>query len=136
MPRHIFQPLKTTDVNLDYCTSKTRRKQDLSRQIQIQTILQALHRNSWPYNFIIYIIKIVIVWDNNLLFLENVKICSQCPQFLYVTHNSTNPQGLIPNQLLQMNGTHSSDFGKLKYVHVTWHLFGLSNCNCFKSRSN
>ena len=35
------------------------------------------------------------------------------------THNGVNPQGVIPNQLWQMGVTHISDFGKLKYVHVT-----------------
>jgi hypothetical protein len=48
-----------------------------------------------------------------------VKTCSQCPQFLTVPHNGVNPQGLIPNQLWQMDVTHTFDFEKLKYVHVT-----------------
>jgi hypothetical protein len=43
-----------------------------------------------------------------------VKTCPQCPQFLPVPHNGVNPQGLIPNQLLQVNVTYTSDFRKLK----------------------
>ena len=59
-----------------------------------------------------------------MVFLENVQVkivktCPQCPQFLPVPHNGINPRGLIPNQLWQMDVTHISDFGKLKYVHVT-----------------
>ena len=52
-----------------------------------------------------------------------VKTCPQCPQFLPVPHNSTAPQGLIPNQLWQMDVTHISDFGNLKYVHVNIDTF-------------
>ena len=52
-----------------------------------------------------------------------VKICLECPQFLPVPHNGVNPRGLIPNQLWQMDVTHISDFGKLKYVHVTIDTF-------------
>ena len=52
-----------------------------------------------------------------------VKTCSQCPQFLPVPHNGVNSQGLIANQLLQMDVTHVSDFRKLKYAHVTINTF-------------
>jgi hypothetical protein len=52
-----------------------------------------------------------------------VKTCSQCPQFLPVPHNGVNLRGLIPNQLWQMDVTHISDFGKLKYTHVTINKF-------------
>ena len=52
-----------------------------------------------------------------------VKTCPQCPQFLPVPHNGVNPQGLIPNQLWQMDVTHISDFGNLKYVHVNIDTF-------------
>ena len=34
-----------------------------------------------------------------------IQIEKTCPHFLPVPHNGVNPQGLIPNQLLQMNGT-------------------------------
>ena len=47
----------------------------------------------------------------------------KCPQFLHVPHNGVNPRGLIPNQLWQMDVNHISDFGKLKYVHVTIDTF-------------
>ena len=41
-----------------------------------------------------------------------------------IPNNIVNPRGrLIPNQYLQMDGTHISDFGKLKYVHVTIDTF-------------
>lgn len=31
---------------------------------------------------------------------------TNCPQLLHVAHNSVNPWGLIPNQLLQIVGIH------------------------------
>jgi hypothetical protein len=43
-----------------------------------------------------------------------VKTCPECPQFLSVLHNGVTPQGLIPNQLWQMDVTHISDFWKIK----------------------
>ena len=49
------------------------------------------------------------------------KTCPQCPQS--VPHNGVNPGGLITNQLLQVDGTHISDFRKVKYVHVTIDIF-------------
>ena len=52
-----------------------------------------------------------------------VKTCPKCPQFLPISHNGVNAQGLIPNQLWQMNVTHISDFGKLKCVHLTIDIF-------------
>lgn len=52
-----------------------------------------------------------------------VKTCSECPQFLPVPHNGVNSRELVPNQLWQMDVTHVSDFGKLKYVHVTIETF-------------
>ena len=30
-----------------------------------------------------------------------------------------NPQGLLPNHIWQMDVTHVTEFGKLRYVHVT-----------------
>jgi hypothetical protein len=52
-----------------------------------------------------------------------VKTCPECPQFLPVPHNGVNPQGIIHNQLWQMDVTHFFDFGKLKYVYVTINTF-------------
>jgi hypothetical protein len=52
-----------------------------------------------------------------------VKTCPQCPQFLPVPHNGVNPRGLIPSKLSRIDVTHISDFGKLKYVHVTIDTF-------------
>jgi hypothetical protein len=54
--------------------------------------------------------------------MSNCKDLSQCPQFLPVPHNSVNSQGLILNQLLQMD-THISDFRKIKYAYVTIDTF-------------
>ena len=54
--------------------------------------------------------------------MSNCKDLSQCPQFLPVPHNGVNSQGLILNQLLQMD-THISDFRKIKYAHVTIDTF-------------
>ena len=38
-------------------------------------------------------------------------------------HNSVNPWGHILNKLLQRDGTHIPDFGKVKYAHVTIDIF-------------
>ena len=45
-----------------------------------------------------------------------------CPQCVIYHHPQTlgvNPRGLLPLKLLQMDVTHISEFGKLKYVHVS-----------------
>ena len=55
--------------------------------------------------------------------MSNCKDSSQCPQFLPVQYNGVNPRGLITNQLLQTDVTQISDFGKVKYVHVTIDTF-------------
>ena len=52
-----------------------------------------------------------------------IKTCTECPQFLPVPHNGVNTWGFIPNQLWQMDVTHISDFGNLKYVHVNIDTF-------------
>ena len=52
-----------------------------------------------------------------------VKTCRTCPQFFVLPTYEVNPRGLFPNDLWQMDVTHISDFGKLKYVHVTIDTF-------------
>ena len=52
-----------------------------------------------------------------------VKTCRSCPQFFVLPTYEVNPWGLLPNDLWQMDVTHISDFGKLKYVHVTIDTF-------------
>ena len=66
-----------------------------------------------------------------------VKICPECPLFLPVPHNGVNPRGLVLNQLWQMDVNHISDFGKLKYVHVTTDTFsGFLVATALNRRSN
>lgn len=48
-----------------------------------------------------------------------VKQCTSCPQHLSVPHYGVNPRGLKPNHLWKKDVTRVSEFGKLKYVHVT-----------------
>ena len=48
-----------------------------------------------------------------------VKQCERCPQYLPVPHLGVNPRGLLPNHIWQMDVTHITEFGKLRYVHVT-----------------
>ena len=45
--------------------------------------------------------------------------CPQCVQFHHPPHVGINPHGLIPLKLWQMDVTHVSAFGRLKYVHVS-----------------
>jgi transposase InsO family protein len=45
--------------------------------------------------------------------------CPQCVQFNHPPHVGINPLGLLPLKLWQMDVTHVSAFGKLKYVHVS-----------------
>ena len=45
--------------------------------------------------------------------------CPQCVQFHHPPHVGINPRGLIPLKLWQMDVTHVSAFGRLKYVHVS-----------------
>ena len=52
-----------------------------------------------------------------------IKTCNEWPQFLPVPHNGVNTWGFMPNQLWQMDVTHISDFGNLKYVHVNIDTF-------------
>lgn len=46
-----------------------------------------------------------------------VKQCEMCPQYLPVPHLGVNPRGLLRNHVWQMDVTHVSEFGKLRYVH-------------------
>jgi hypothetical protein len=45
--------------------------------------------------------------------------CPQCVQFHHPPHVGINPCGLIPLKLWQMDVTHVSAFGRLKYVYVS-----------------
>ena len=45
--------------------------------------------------------------------------CPQCIQFHHLPHVGINPRGLLPLKLWQMDVTHVSAFGRLKYVHVS-----------------
>ena len=45
--------------------------------------------------------------------------CPQCVQFHHPPHVGINPRGLLPLKLWQMDVTHVSAFGRLKYVHVS-----------------
>ena len=47
-----------------------------------------------------------------------VKQCQTCVTHLPVPHLGINPRGLVPNMIWQMDVTHYSEFGNLKYVHV------------------
>lgn len=47
-----------------------------------------------------------------------VKQCPECIALIPVPHLGVNPRGLMPNQIWQMDVTHYSEFGKLKYIHV------------------
>jgi transposase InsO family protein len=47
-----------------------------------------------------------------------VKQCSKCITLSPVPHLGTNPRGLMPNHIWQMDVTHYAEFGKLKYIHV------------------
>lgn len=52
-----------------------------------------------------------------------VKSCQNCFSLLPEPHLGVNPRGLIPGELWQMEVTHISSFGKLKYIHVTVDTF-------------
>lgn len=52
-----------------------------------------------------------------------VKNCPTCVTYLPVPHLGVNPRGLFPNMLWQMDVTHYSEFGKLKYIHVSIDTF-------------
>lgn len=45
--------------------------------------------------------------------------CQHCCSFLPTPHVGINPRGIRPLQVWQMDVTHISSFGKLKYVHVS-----------------
>lgn len=48
-----------------------------------------------------------------------VRACGACAQFRHPPHLGVNPRGLLPLHLWQMDVTHISEFGSLKYVHVS-----------------
>lgn len=48
-----------------------------------------------------------------------VKTCANCVTFFHPPHMTVNPRGLKPLALWQMDVTHISELGKLKYVHVS-----------------
>ena len=47
-----------------------------------------------------------------------VTTCGRCFEFQQPPSYGVNPRGLLPLQVWQMDVTHFSEFGKLKYVHV------------------
>ncbi|XP_058145900.2 uncharacterized protein [Dasypus novemcinctus] len=49
---------------------------------------------------------------------EIVKTCKNCVTQLPIPHLGVNPRGLIPNEVWQMDVTHLTSFGQLKYIHV------------------
>lgn len=52
-----------------------------------------------------------------------VKKCQNCVTQLPSPHLGVNPRGLLPNEIWQMDVTHSPSFRKLKYLHVTFDTF-------------
>lgn len=54
---------------------------------------------------------------------EIVKTCPHCPDWNHAPKAGVNPRGLKPCSLWQMDVTHISEFGKLKFVHVTVDTF-------------
>ena len=48
-----------------------------------------------------------------------VTTCGHCLEFQHSPSYGGNPRGLLPLQVWQMDVTHFSEFGKLKYVHVS-----------------
>jgi hypothetical protein len=47
-----------------------------------------------------------------------VKQCSDCPTLSQVPRLEVNLQGLMSSHIWQIDVTHYSEFGKLKYIHV------------------
>jgi hypothetical protein len=45
-----------------------------------------------------------------------VKQCPKCITLSAVPHLGVNPRGLMPNHIWQMDITHYTEFGKLKYI--------------------
>ncbi|KAL6084845.1 hypothetical protein STEG23_026640 [Scotinomys teguina] len=54
---------------------------------------------------------------------EVVRSCQSCVTFIHPPHVGVNPRGLRPNALWQMDVTHVTEFGRLKYVHVSVDTF-------------
>lgn len=52
-----------------------------------------------------------------------VRACPECSHHGPGLGTGVNPRGLGPNELWQMDVTHVSEFGRLKYVHVTVDTF-------------
>lgn len=52
-----------------------------------------------------------------------VKGCASCVPFHHPPHVGVNPKGLKPLSLWQMDVTHVSEFGKLRYLHVSVDTF-------------
>ncbi|AAA47732.1 pol protein, partial [Simian retrovirus 1] len=52
-----------------------------------------------------------------------VRQCPICATYLPVPHLGVNPRGLLPNMIWQMDVTHYSEFGNLKYIHVSIDTF-------------
>ena len=52
-----------------------------------------------------------------------VKSCKACLTLLPEPHLGTNPRGLMPGSLWQMDVTHHPPFGRLKYIHVSIDTF-------------
>ena len=50
---------------------------------------------------------------------EIIKACNACAPFLHPPHVGVCPRGLLPLHLWQMDVTHMSEFGNLKYAHVS-----------------
>ena len=48
-----------------------------------------------------------------------VRHCAACPTLTPVPSVGVNPRGLLPGHIWQMDVTHISEFGTLKYVHVS-----------------
>lgn len=48
-----------------------------------------------------------------------VKACTSCVTFLHPPNVGINPKGLKPGVLWQMDVTHYSEFGRLKYIHMS-----------------
>lgn len=61
-------------------------------------------------------------FHNGITKEQAAQIVSQCPQcapFISSPNLGVNPRGLQPNDIWQMDVTHISSFGKLRFVHVS-----------------
>lgn len=62
-----------------------------------------------------------------------VRQCQGCLTLLPEPHLGVNPRGLTPGELWQMDVTHFSPFGKLKYIHVSIDTFSGFLCATLQS---